>query len=135
MFFFALTEMRVFLLLLLLQTISGDDDDGCEINACEALKLMKNEVETDNVKNEYMQNLERRLRSLEQPGEYSFQLFQTIKFFFGLVWLISDEDDRWLRCTKGPCKCRPETKSLSCWHSQMPSLPAEQVIPFDIRNM
>lgn len=55
--------------------------------------------------------------------------------FVLLVWTTHIGNDRWIRCATGSCKCRPETKSVSCWHSQMSVLPANQIIPHDIINM
>uniref|UniRef100_A0A8D9AU05 Uncharacterized protein n=7 Tax=Cacopsylla melanoneura TaxID=428564 RepID=A0A8D9AU05_9HEMI len=60
--------------------------------------------------------LERRLRSVEQT-----------------VWLKSDKDDSWYRCCEGPCRCRPEIHTLSCWKQDMEELPFDQIIPADIR--
>lgn len=36
---------------------------------------------------------------------------------------------------KGPCKCRPETRSVSCWNMDLLSLSSEQILPRDVRTM
>ena len=52
------------------------EDYVCEINACEALEQSKMDLQEyidsleDNNNNSYLLKLERRLRSLEQPGTY-----------------------------------------------------------------
>lgn len=51
------------------------------------------------------------------------------------VWTISKDNNRWIECSKGPCTCLSETKSISCWQQNMPSLPSEQVIPHDVTVM
>lgn len=42
--------------------------DECNINACDVIDKIKDDIDIDNVKS-HLINLERRLRSLEQPGK------------------------------------------------------------------
>ncbi|KAL3281293.1 hypothetical protein HHI36_004506 [Cryptolaemus montrouzieri] len=108
------------LLLFLLFSCVWGEKHVCEMSACESLKEGKLFAEefgyelVENITKTYITKLERRIRSLEQP-----------------VWSMSKEDDRWLECSKGPCECTPETKSISCWQRNLPSLPFEQIIPHD----
>ncbi|XP_063218600.1 leucine-rich repeat-containing protein 3C-like [Bacillus rossius redtenbacheri] len=60
--------------------------------------------------------LERRITALEQP-----------------VWTVSAAENRWRACTKGPCKCRPQTQTLTCWRSELGYLPPLQTVPSDVR--
>ncbi|XP_052130540.1 leucine-rich repeat and immunoglobulin-like domain-containing nogo receptor-interacting protein 2 [Frankliniella occidentalis] len=62
--------------------------------------------------------LERRVRALEQP-----------------VWMVSGAEDRWLQCCDGPCRCRPEMRSLSCWRHGLRQLPQLQRLPEDVRSI
>ncbi|GLV37748.1 uncharacterized protein CBL_06551 [Carabus blaptoides fortunei] len=99
-------------------------NDYCNLTACDAVEICRREIKEKRiVDNEehtdsMLIKLERRLRSLEQP-----------------VWTTHIGNDRWIRCAAGSCKCRPETKSVSCWHAQMSVLPANQIIPHDIINI
>ncbi|XP_068083257.1 carboxypeptidase N subunit 2 [Anabrus simplex] len=70
----------------------------------------------DAILEERLAKLGRRLKALEQP-----------------VWNIIDSESRWYRCTEGPCRCRPETHTLSCWRQDFPELPHGQSVPKDIR--
>ncbi|XP_046393872.1 leucine-rich repeat-containing protein 15-like isoform X2 [Ischnura elegans] len=78
-----------------------------------------------------LSSLERRVRSLEQP-----------------VWSLSSRRhlewrsrrmegpvDEWTRCTEGPCRCRPETRTLSCWRQGLGELPPTQFIPEDTKTI
>ncbi|RZC38999.1 leucine-rich repeat-containing protein 15 [Asbolus verrucosus] len=111
--------MRPLLFILLLPLVKSEEY-LCEINACEALEQSKIDLQEfidsleENNNNSYLLRLERRLRALEQP-----------------VWKISKLNERWIECAQGPCKCRPETKSLSCWQQNLPVLPATQILPQD----
>ena len=63
-------------------------------------------------------SLERRLRAIELP-----------------VWQITAAHYNWDLCAEGPCKCRIETGSLSCWRSTLTDLPAAQVVPKDVLKL
>lgn len=62
-------------ILLLLYSAKGDEGT-CELNACEALEQSQMNLREfadsleENSTNNYLIKLERRLRSLEQPGKY-----------------------------------------------------------------
>lgn len=112
----------------------------CPLNACEVIKLLsqyflisKNseeenikenvhgfDISTSNVFLEKrVREIERRLKSIEQP-----------------VWKIIEENDNsWNHCTEGFCRCRPATKSLSCWKKNLKILSVSQTIPTDIVSM
>ncbi|KAK5645623.1 hypothetical protein RI129_004087 [Pyrocoelia pectoralis] len=100
--------------------------DSCQINACDAIESMEKILHTQlallNVSESDLRyeiiKLERRVRSLEQP-----------------VWPISNSDDRWHNCIQGPCKCKPETKSISCWNKHIAALPPGQVVPQDLQTL
>ncbi|OXU28750.1 hypothetical protein TSAR_006185 [Trichomalopsis sarcophagae] len=62
--------------------------------------------------------LERRLRAVEQP-----------------VWHISGVEGGWDGCAEGPCKCRVETRSLSCWSMGLSDLPPTQLVPKNILKL
>ncbi|CAH2000035.1 unnamed protein product [Acanthoscelides obtectus] len=99
----------------------GELRETCDITACEALQQSQIELREfadyleDQNTNSYLMKLERRLRSLEQP-----------------VWEISKANERWIDCGKGPCKCRPETKSVTCWQKDLQILPSDQTLPHDV---
>lgn len=65
--------MRTILCILLISGVNSEDYI-CDINACEALEQSKIDLQEfidsleDNNNNSYLLKLERRLRSLEQPG-------------------------------------------------------------------
>lgn len=69
-------SLKLLLLLFLAVSSKGDDDDlVCELSACQALdkssiqiKELADRVEDGKKTSEYLTELERRLRSLEQPG-------------------------------------------------------------------
>nr|XP_050864689.1 carboxypeptidase N subunit 2-like isoform X2 [Vespula vulgaris] len=65
-----------------------------------------------------LSSLERRLRAVEQP-----------------VWQIGTSHEDWEICAEGPCKCVPETKSLSCWRYGLLDVPPSQVVPNDILKL
>ncbi|XP_043681503.1 carboxypeptidase N subunit 2-like isoform X2 [Vespula pensylvanica] len=65
-----------------------------------------------------LSSLERRLRAVEQP-----------------VWQIGTSYEDWEICAEGPCKCVPETKSLSCWRYGLLDVPPSQVVPNDILKL
>ncbi|XP_015172060.1 PREDICTED: carboxypeptidase N subunit 2-like isoform X2 [Polistes dominula] len=65
-----------------------------------------------------LSSLERRLRAVEQP-----------------VWQIGTTHEDWEICAEGPCKCVPETKSLSCWRYGLLDVPPSQVVPNDILKL
>ncbi|KAG5864266.1 hypothetical protein JTB14_012519 [Gonioctena quinquepunctata] len=91
------------------------------MTACEALERSEMDLKEfsdsleENSTNSYLVKLERRLRSLEQP-----------------VWEISRVNERWIDCGKGPCKCRPETKSVICWQNELSTIPPDQLLPHDV---
>ncbi|XP_031346602.1 carboxypeptidase N subunit 2-like isoform X2 [Photinus pyralis] len=95
------------------------DPDYCQINACDAVESMQRALGAqltilNNSENDLryeIVKLERRVRSLEQP------------------------EDRWHDCVQGPCKCKPETKSVSCWNKHVMALPLGQVIPQDLQTL
>lgn len=108
----------------------------CPLNACEVIKLLSHyfltpkSSEEENDKENVLSNsniflekrvreIERRLKSIEQP-----------------VWKIVDENENsWNHCTEGICRCRPVTKSLSCWKKNLKILSVSQTIPTDIVSM
>ncbi|CAB0033010.1 unnamed protein product [Trichogramma brassicae] len=63
-------------------------------------------------------SLERRMRAIELP-----------------VWQISQAESKWDLCARGPCKCRIETSSLSCWKLGLADLPAAQVVPDNVLKL
>ncbi|XP_047366958.1 reticulon-4 receptor-like isoform X4 [Vespa velutina] len=65
-----------------------------------------------------LSSLERRLRAVEQP-----------------VWQIGTSHEDWEICAEGPCKCVPETKSLSCWRYGLLDVPPSQMVPNDILKL
>ncbi|XP_046828939.1 carboxypeptidase N subunit 2-like isoform X3 [Vespa crabro] len=65
-----------------------------------------------------LSSLERRLRAVEQP-----------------VWQIGTSYEDWEICAEGPCKCVPETKSLSCWRYGLLDVPPSQMVPNDILKL
>lgn len=108
----------------------------CPLNACEVIKLLsqyfliqkssEEEIDKENLlltSNVFLEKrvreIERRLKSIEQP-----------------VWKIVDENENsWNHCTEGFCRCRPVTKSLSCWKKNLKILSVSQTIPTDILSM
>lgn len=108
----------------------------CPLNACEVIKLLsqyfliqkssEEEIDKENLlltSNVFLEKrvreIERRLKSIEQP-----------------VWKIVDENENsWNHCTEGFCRCRPVTKSLSCWKKNLKILSVSQIIPTDILSM
>ncbi|XP_050595228.1 carboxypeptidase N subunit 2-like isoform X3 [Bombus affinis] len=65
-----------------------------------------------------LSRLERRLRAVEQP-----------------VWQMSSAEEDWEICAEGPCRCQPETKSVSCWRQNLLDLPAAQLVPRDVLKL
>lgn len=110
-----------------------------------------------------LSRLERRLRAVEQPGKSSFLsrpsflLFPLFfRFFLFLfyqsyrprnrsearrkyewfaVWQMSSAEEDWEICAEGPCRCQPETKSVSCWRQNLLDLPAAQLVPRDVLKL
>lgn len=111
-----------------------------------------------------LSRLERRLRAVEQPGKRSFLsrpsflLFPLFFCFFFLflfyqsyrprnrfetrrkyewfaVWQMSSAEEDWEICAEGPCRCQPETKSVSCWRQNLLDLPAAQLVPRDVLKL
>lgn len=96
--------------------------------------------------------LERRLRAMEQPGnlickyicmytniciyvymyKYIYMWMLFVNSVWKLVWQIRGWPEDWEVCVEGPCKCRPETKSISCWRYGLFDVPAGQLVPQDI---
>ncbi|CAH1725610.1 unnamed protein product [Aphis gossypii] len=112
--------------------------DVCALNACEAYVRMRDDLANavrpinDKLSGEdggrggvagdrgalleaRLQRLDRRLRSVEQP-----------------VWTITSGVSRWKRCNYGPCKCRTETHSVSCWRKDFEEIPPGQTLPYDV---
>lgn len=104
--------------------------------------------------------LERRLRAVEQPGNldyhflcvkeeetkefighFQYNLFEKKKKLFnslnwyGIVWQVGKRIEDWEVCAMGPCKCRPEMKSLSCWKHNLQDVPPTQLVPADLFKM
>ncbi|XP_071455546.1 leucine-rich repeat-containing protein 15-like [Hetaerina americana] len=105
----------------------GDEDFGTWEALSSAVHSRKQIV----LLSDKLNSLERRVRSLEQP-----------------VWALSSRKvlevrtrryegpvDEWTRCTEGPCRCRPETRTLSCWRQGLGELPATQFIPEDTKTI
>jgi len=67
---------------------------------------------------EFMKQMERRIRSLEQP-----------------VWSLEKGASRWNRCSEGPCTCTAETRSVTCWRLDLTFLPRSQNIPHDTKAL
>jgi len=63
-----------------------------------------------------VRQIESRLRSVEQP-----------------VWhLASGSEIEWNHCTSGGCRCNPDTKSFTCWNTNLKTVPVTQVIPMNM---
>lgn len=63
-----------------------------------------------------VRQIESRLRSVEQP-----------------VWhLASGSELEWNHCTSGVCRCNPDTKSFTCWNTNLKTVPVSQVIPMNM---
>ncbi|XP_017139384.1 platelet glycoprotein V isoform X2 [Drosophila miranda] len=63
-----------------------------------------------------VRQIESRLRSVEQP-----------------IWhLSSGSQIEWNHCTSGVCRCNPDTKSFTCWNTNLKSVPVTQVIPMNM---
>jgi len=89
---------------------NGDGNSG-EINA------MSHLANFDLVKR--VRQIESRLRSVEQP-----------------IWhLATGSQIEWNHCTSGVCRCNPDTKSFTCWNTNLKSVPVTQVIPMNMVNM
>lgn len=54
--------------------------DECNLNACDAIRKVKDDIDIDDVKS-HLINLERRLRSLEQPGKSFYFICYTLDSF------------------------------------------------------
>ncbi|XP_011340233.2 platelet glycoprotein V [Ooceraea biroi] len=89
-------------------TRSSSDVERSPTSTMSVVEEMKNRLSS----------LERRLRAVEQP-----------------VWQISTKEEDWEVCAKGPCKCIPEIKSVSCWRYDLSDLPATQLIPADVLKL
>ncbi|XP_032598936.1 platelet glycoprotein V isoform X2 [Drosophila grimshawi] len=63
-----------------------------------------------------VRQIESRLRSVEQP-----------------IWhLASGSELEWNHCTSGVCRCNPDTKSFTCWNTNLKTVPVTQVIPMNM---
>ncbi|EDW17575.1 leucine-rich repeat-containing protein 15 isoform X1 [Drosophila mojavensis] len=63
-----------------------------------------------------VRQIESRLRSVEQP-----------------IWhLASGSELEWNHCTSGVCRCNPDTKSFTCWNTNLKTVPVSQVIPMNM---
>ncbi|ALC43058.1 CG7509 [Drosophila busckii] len=63
-----------------------------------------------------VRQIESRLRSVEQP-----------------VWhLATGSQLEWNHCTSGICRCNPDTKSFTCWNTNLKTVPVTQVIPMNM---
>jgi len=63
-----------------------------------------------------VRQIESRLRSVEQP-----------------IWhLASGSEIEWNHCTSGGCRCNPDTKSFTCWNTNLKTVPVTQVIPMNM---
>ena len=126
---------------------------NCTLNACEALKLVSqllvllqsslvnplqklaqtNAIPTmahtnslqaiddyDGVRlHKMVRQIESRLRSVEQP-----------------VWRLAlGSRLEWNHCTSSACRCNPDTKSFTCWNTNLKSVPVTQVIPMNMVSM
>ena len=124
---------------------------NCTLNACEALKLVSqllvllqsslvnplqklvqgapttahtNSLQSiddyDGVRLQKMvRQIESRLRSVEQP-----------------VWRLAlGSRLEWNHCTSSACRCNPDTKSFTCWNTNLKSVPVTQVIPMNMVSM
>ncbi|KAM7357010.1 uncharacterized protein ACRADG_002539 [Cochliomyia hominivorax] len=118
------------------------ETSNCTLNACHALKLvsqllvllqttlpssnsiqkpaqpvMSNDQDTryDQL-HTMVHQIESRLRSVEQP-----------------VWRLALGNRlEWNHCTSGGCRCNPDTKTFTCWNSNLKSVPVTQVIPLNM---
>lgn len=93
------------------QAQANGDGNGGEVNA------MSHLANFDLVKR--VRQIESRLRSVEQP-----------------IWhLATGSQIEWNHCTSGVCRCNPDTKSFTCWNTNLKSVPVTQVIPMNMVNM
>ncbi|XP_023305923.2 carboxypeptidase N subunit 2 isoform X1 [Lucilia cuprina] len=116
---------------------------NCTLNACEALKLvsqllvllqttliipvqrapqisrtnsLSDKEERDSQLHKMVRQIESRLRSVEQP-----------------VWRLAlGSRLEWNHCTSSACRCNPDTKSFTCWNTNLKSVPVTQVIPMNM---
>ncbi|XP_016965131.1 leucine-rich repeat-containing protein 15 [Drosophila biarmipes] len=89
---------------------NGDGNSG-EVN------VMSHLANFDLVKR--VRQIESRLRSVEQP-----------------IWhLATGSQIEWNHCTSGVCRCNPDTKSFTCWNTNLKSVPVTQVIPMNMVNI
>lgn len=51
------------------------------------------------------------------------------------AWQVSGRPGSWDECAEGPCKCRSEMRSLSCWSAGLADLPPSQLVPHDVLKM
>ncbi|XP_048515947.1 leucine-rich repeat-containing protein 15-like isoform X2 [Athalia rosae] len=91
----------------------------CPDAATECAEISLDETTTPTTNLEELESkisrIERRLRAVEQP-----------------VWQISGRPDDWEVCAEGPCRCRPETRSISCWGRNFLDVPPTQLVPNDL---
>ena len=79
----------------------------------------KYEIKRNLLMERKLHEVERRLRSIEQP-----------------VWKFEKANSRaWDRCTEGDCRCQPVTKTLNCWRMGIESLPQQQILPLNMLRM
>lgn len=133
----------------ILLPITNGATQNCSLNACDALKivsqllvLMKSslslterssqvsqstnlattlqEIEDSDYKlHKTVRQIESRLRSVEQP-----------------VWRLAlGSRLEWNHCTSGICRCNPDTKSFTCWNTNLKTVPVTQVIPMNMVSM
>lgn len=117
---------------------------NCTLNACHALKLVSqllvllqttlttnnshkpSDISSSNDQDirydqlhTIVHQIESRLRSVEQP-----------------VWRLALANHlEWNHCTSGGCRCNPDTKTFTCWNSNLKSVPVTQVIPLNMVSM
>ncbi|KAK0086289.1 hypothetical protein PV325_003435 [Microctonus aethiopoides] len=100
---------------------------GCTFTFIVSHEILKNYIDSNPTTGSFVDiedvesrvsRLERRLRAMEQP-----------------VWQIRGWPDDWEICVEGPCKCRPETKSISCWRYGLLDVPPAQLVPQDILKL
>ncbi|KAI4465436.1 synaptic adhesion-like molecule salm [Holotrichia oblita] len=111
--------MRLILLLYVISgyKVLGNRQHTCDITSCEVYEILHNELNNQTCRSDVVK-LERKIRSLDQP-----------------VWIVSNSNDRWMDCTRGPCKCKPEIKSITCWNTNLKVIPHQQILPIDIHTM
>lgn len=131
--------------LLLLMSISLVTGDPCDSPLCSVVSKLRDDVylqkhvismqstfgEAARLK---LEDLDRRLRTVEQPCKLNLIWILDFKTLVS-AWMVDGSDRRWLECSHGPCRCRPETYDVTCWHMELTHLPLSQVVPKDVQNM